>query len=242
MSDTPVIALREITKTYGEGATVVNALRGVSIDIAHSEYLAIMGASGSGKSTLMHIIGCLDQPTDGKYFLDGVAVAMLDSYALGVVRNRKIGFVFQSFNLIPRTSALANVELPLVYAGVKKVERRERAMMALESVGLGDRVDHNPNELSGGQQQRVAIARAIVTNPSIILADEPTGALDSESTAEVLDRFDSLHGEGRTLIVITHEHEVAERAARVIRLRDGSVLEDVRQSASPSSQPVGAPS
>ena len=242
MSDTPVIALREITKIYGEGATTVNALRGVSIDIAHGEYLAIMGASGSGKSTLMHIIGCLDQPTDGQYFLDGVAVATLDSYALGVVRNRKIGFVFQSFNLIPRTTALANVELPLVYAGVKKVERRERATLALESVGLGDRLDHTPNQLSGGQQQRVAIARAIVTNPSIILADEPTGALDSESTAEVLDRFDSLHREGRTVIVITHEHDVAERAARVIRLRDGSVLDDVRQSASVSSQSVGAPS
>jgi putative ABC transport system ATP-binding protein len=242
MSNTPVIALRDITKVYGEGATTVNALRGVSIDIAHGEYLAIMGASGSGKSTLMHIIGCLDQPTGGRYFLDGVAVATLDSYALGVVRNRKIGFVFQSFNLIPRTTALANVELPLVYAGVKKVERRERATQALESVGLGDRFDHTPNELSGGQQQRVAIARAIVTNPSIILADEPTGALDSESSAEVLDRFDSLHREGRTLVVITHEHEVAERAARVIRLRDGSVLDDVRHSAPSSSQPIGAAS
>jgi putative ABC transport system ATP-binding protein len=226
MIDTPVIALRDIVKIYGEGATVVNALRGVSIDIAAGEYLAIMGASGSGKSTLMHIVGCLDQPTTGQYFLDGVPVASLDSYALGVVRNRKIGFVFQSFNLIPRTTALANVELPLVYAGTKKTDRRERAARALASVGLADRSDHTPNQLSGGQQQRVAIARAIVTNPSIVLADEPTGALDSESTAEVLDLFDVLHDEGHTVIVITHEHDVAERAARVIRLRDGSIIAD----------------
>ena len=242
MTDTPVIVLRDVTKIYGEGETTVNALRGVSIDIAHGEYLAIMGASGSGKSTLMHIVGCLDQPTGGQYFLDGVAVASLDSYALGVVRNRKIGFVFQSFNLIPRTTALANVELPLVYAGVKKAERRDRAASALTSVGLGDRLDHAPNQLSGGQQQRVAIARAIVTNPSIVLADEPTGALDSEATAEVLDRFDGLHREGRTVIVITHEHDVAERAARVIRLRDGAVLEDIRQAPPEQSLHVGAQS
>ncbi|HEV7525145.1 MAG TPA: ABC transporter ATP-binding protein [Acidimicrobiia bacterium] len=228
MSDAPVIALRDVTKVYGADATTVHALRGVSLDIAAGEYLAIMGASGSGKSTLMHIIGCLDTPTAGLYFLDGVAVASLDAYALGVVRNRKIGFVFQSFNLIPRTTALANVELPLVYANVKKAERRERACAALASVGLSDRLDHAPNQLSGGQQQRVALARAIVTNPTIILADEPTGALDSESTREVLDLFDLLHGQGRTVIVITHEHDVAERAARVVRLRDGAVLEDTR--------------
>jgi putative ABC transport system ATP-binding protein len=228
----PVIALRSITKVYGEGATVVRALRGVSIDIHSGEYLAIMGASGSGKSTMMHIIGCLDQPTDGRYFLDGVDVASLDSYALGVVRNRKIGFVFQSFNLIPRTSALANVELPLVYAGVKKAERRERAIAALEAMGLGDRVDHAPNELSGGQQQRVAIARAIVTDPAIILADEPTGALDSASTGEMLDLFDELRAQGRTVVVITHEAEVADRAERVIRLRDGAVAADQHRLAS----------
>jgi len=209
MSVTPVIALRDITKTYGEGDTIVKALQGVSLDIASGEYLAIMGASGSGKSTLMHIIGCLDVPTAGRYFLDGVAVASLDSFALGVVRNRKIGFVFQSFNLIPRTTAIANVELPLVYAGVKKAERFERASRALESVGLADRLGHAPNQLSGGQQQRVAVARAMVTNPSIILADEPTGALDSESTSDMLDLFDVLHDDGRTIIVITHEHDVA---------------------------------
>ncbi len=240
MSVTPVIALRDITKTYGEGETVVNALRGVSVDIASGEYLAIMGASGSGKSTLMHIIGCLDVPTAGRYFLDGVAVASLDSYALGVVRNRKIGFVFQSFNLIPRTTAIANVELPLVYAGVKKAERLERASRALEAVGLADRLGHAPNQLSGGQQQRVAVARAMVTNPSIILADEPTGALDSESTSDMLDLFDVLHDEGRTIIVITHEHDVAERAARVIRLRDGTVIADDRRLSQPAQMSAGA--
>jgi len=240
MSATPVIALRDITKTYGEGDTVVKALRGVSVDIASGEYLAIMGASGSGKSTLMHIIGCLDVPTAGRYFLDGVAVASLDSYALGVVRNRKIGFVFQSFNLIPRTTAIANVELPLVYAGVKKAERLERASRALEAVGLADRLGHAPNQLSGGQQQRVAVARAMVTNPSIILADEPTGALDSESTSAMLDLFDVLHEEGRTIIVITHEHDVAERAARVIRLRDGTVIADDRRLSQPAQMSAGA--
>jgi putative ABC transport system ATP-binding protein len=240
MSATPVIALREITKTYGEGDTIVNALRGVSVDIASGEYLAIMGASGSGKSTLMHIIGCLDVPTAGRYFLDGVAVASLDSYALGVVRNRKIGFVFQSFNLIPRTTAIANVELPLVYAGVKKAERLERASRALESVGLADRLGHAPNQLSGGQQQRVAVARAMVTNPSLILADEPTGALDSESTSDMLDLFDVLHDEGRTIIVITHEHDVAERAARVLRLRDGTVIADDRRVSQSGPMSAGA--
>ncbi len=188
----------------------------------------------------MHIIGCLDVPTAGRYFLDGVAVASLDAYTLGVVRNRKIGFVFQSFNLIPRTTAIANVELPLVYAGVKKAERLERAHVALESVGLADRLDHAPNQLSGGQQQRVAVARAIVTNPSIILADEPTGALDSESTSDILDLFDVLHEQGRNIIVITHEHDVAEHAARVIRLRDGTVIADDRQLSHPGPQSAGA--
>ena len=239
-TDHPVIAIRDITKVYGEGDTEVRALRGINLDISHGEYVAIMGASGSGKSTLMHIIGCLDVPTEGRYFLDGVAVASLDAYALGVVRNRKIGFVFQSFNLIPRTTAIANVELPLVYAGVKKAERLERAHAALESVGLADRVDHAPNQLSGGQQQRVAVARAIVTNPSIILADEPTGALDSESTSDMLDLLDVLHQQGRTIIVITHEHEVAERAARVIRLRDGSVIADDRRHVQPAPLSAGA--
>jgi len=222
----PVIAIRDVTKVYGEGDTTVHALRGISLDIAPGEYVAIMGASGSGKSTLMHIIGCLDVGTSGHYVLDGLDVSQLDDFALSVVRNRKIGFVFQSFNLIPRTTAFANVELPMVYADVPRAERQARALGALQAVGLGRRAQHFPNQLSGGQQQRVAIARAIVTDPAIILADEPTGALDSTSTAEVLDLFDALHNDGHTVIVITHEHDVAERAARVIRLRDGSVYED----------------
>jgi putative ABC transport system ATP-binding protein len=187
-----------------------------------------MGASGSGKSTLMHIIGCLDVGTSGRYMLDGLDVSELDDFALSVVRNRKIGFVFQSFNLIPRTSAFSNVELPLVYANVAKAERRKRALEALDAVGLADRADHFPNQLSGGQQQRVALARAIVTNPAIILADEPTGALDSTATADVLQMFQRLHAHGRTVVVITHEHDVASRARRVIRLRDGAVVEDAR--------------
>jgi putative ABC transport system ATP-binding protein len=222
----PVIALRDVTKVYGAGDTEVHALRGVSLDIAAGEYVAIMGASGSGKSTMMHIVGCLDVATSGRYVLDGMDVSTLDDFALSVVRNRKIGFVFQSFNLIPRTSARANVELPMVYAGVPKDERRDRASAALASVGLTDRSEHLPNQLSGGQQQRAAIARAIVTDPAIILADEPTGALDSASTGEVLDLFGGLNDEGRTVIVITHEPDVAARASRVIRLRDGAVVED----------------
>jgi putative ABC transport system ATP-binding protein len=231
----PVMALRDVTKVYGEGETIVRALRGVSLDVAAGEYVAIMGASGSGKSTLMHIIGCLDVGTSGRYLLDGMDVSQLDDFALSVVRNRKIGFVFQSFNLIPRTSAFANVELPLVYANVPKAERQERVHAALSAVGLDDRAEHFPNQLSGGQQQRVALARAIVTNPAIILADEPTGALDSESTTEVLGLFNGLHGQGRTVVVITHEHDVAERAGRVIRLRDGCVIEDSGRS------PIAAP-
>jgi putative ABC transport system ATP-binding protein len=222
----PVMALRDITKVYGEGDTVVRALRGVSLDVASGEYVAVMGASGSGKSTLMHIVGCLDVGTSGRYMLDGMDVSQLDDYALSVVRNRKIGFVFQSFNLIPRTSAFSNVELPLVYANVSRAERQRRVLAALDAVGLADRAEHFPNQLSGGQQQRVALARAIVTNPTIILADEPTGALDSASTAEVLEMFQGLHEQGRTIIVITHEPDVAERAGRVIRLRDGSIIED----------------
>jgi putative ABC transport system ATP-binding protein len=223
---TPVIVLRDLRKVYGAGDTAVHALRGVSLDVAAGDYVAIMGASGSGKSTLMHIIGCLDVGTSGRYLLDGVDIARLDSYALSVLRNRKIGFVFQSFNLIPRTSAFANVELPMVYANVPKAERTDRAMAALAAVGLDGRADALPNQLSGGQQQRVAIARAIVTDPAIILADEPTGALDSASTAEVLGIFDRLNGEGRTVIMITHEADVADHAHRTIRLRDGLIIED----------------
>ena len=222
----PVVAFENISKIYGDGETAVRALWKVSLTIARGEYVAIMGASGSGKSTLMHIVGCLDAASAGRYKLDGVDVRELDDDQLAEIRNAKIGFVFQSFNLIPRTTALGNVELPLVYAGVKKLERRARAEAALATVGLSDRLDHAPNQLSGGQQQRVALARAIVTDPAIVLADEPTGALDSRSTAEVLDMFGALNAQGRTVIVITHEDEVARRARRIIRLRDGRVLTD----------------
>jgi putative ABC transport system ATP-binding protein len=226
LSARSVIDLRRIVKTYAMGDFEVHALRGVSIDVARGDFIAIMGASGSGKSTLMNIIGCLDAPTSGRYWLEGVDVRELDEVDLARVRSRKIGFVFQSFNLIARTSALANVELPLMYAGTGARERRVRARAALELVGLGDRVQHLPSELSGGQQQRAAIARAIVTDPALILADEPTGNLDSASTRDVLEMFDELNAAGRTIVVITHEDEVAEHAKRVIRLRDGLVIED----------------
>jgi putative ABC transport system ATP-binding protein len=222
----PVIEVVRLVKTYGAGDIAVHALRGVTLRIDQGEYIAIMGASGSGKSTLMNIIGCLDSPTSGEYRLDGIDVSTLDEFALGVIRNRKIGFIFQSFNLIPRTAALANVELPMVYAGVPKGERRARAMAALGAVGLEARVDHMPNQLSGGQQQRVAIARALASNPAIMLADEPTGALDSVSTSEVLDLFDAINAQGRTVVIITHEEEVAARAHRQITFRDGAILHD----------------
>ena len=235
MARPPVIALRDVTKVYGTGDVEVHALRGVSLLIERGDYVAIMGASGSGKSTLMNILGCLDVPTAGRYRLAGIDVATLGDDELADIRNRRIGFVFQSFNLIPRTTALANVELPLVYGGMKRHARRERALGALARVGLDDRIDHMPNQLSGGQQQRVAVARAIVTNPAMILADEPTGALDSTSTADVLGLFDELNREGRTVIVITHEAEVAAHARRIIRLFDGAVLSDER------SRPVAPP-
>jgi putative ABC transport system ATP-binding protein len=224
----PVIALREATKVYGQGDARVHALRGVSLRVERGDYLAIMGASGSGKSTLMNIIGCLDVASTGKYLLDGVDVSKLDDHELAQIRNGKIGFIFQSFNLVPRTTALANVELPLVYAGVKRTERRRRALDALEAVGLGDRLEHRPSQLSGGQQQRAAIARAIVTDPAMILADEPTGALDTGSSAEILAIFDHLNRDGRTVVMITHEEEVAGHARRILRLRDGAVVQDVR--------------
>ena len=229
MSSTrPVIDLARVTKTYGQGDTVVHAVAGVDLVVERGDYVAVMGASGSGKSTLMNIIGCLDEPTRGRYLLDGVDVRRRQEATLSRIRNRKIGFIFQSFNLIPRTTALRNVELPLAYAGVKSGERRARALQALDRVGLGDRTDHQPSELSGGQQQRVAVARAIVTEPVLLLADEPTGALDSHSTAEVLDLFDELSAAGRTIVVITHEDEVAHRAKRVLRMRDGVVIADDR--------------
>ena len=225
---TPVIDLRGITKTYGEGPTAVHAVAGVDLYVERGDYVAIMGASGSGKSTLMNIIGCLDVPSTGIYRLDGIDVRRLSDRQQSKIRNRKIGFVFQSFNLIARTSALRNVELPLAYGGVGARDRRARAQAALALVGLGDRLGHTPAQLSGGQQQRVAVARAIATEPVLLLADEPTGALDSHSTEDVLHLFDTLSVAGRTIVVITHEDEVAGHAKRVLRMRDGLIESDVR--------------
>jgi putative ABC transport system ATP-binding protein len=227
----PVLELRGVSKVYGEGDTEVQALRGVSLTVGRGDYVAIMGASGSGKSTLMNLLGCLDVPTTGSYLLDGVDVAGMPERALSLVRNRRIGFVFQAFNLIPRMSAADNVELPLIYAGIRRSLRRERVAAALDLVGLSDRARHRPNELSGGQQQRVAVARALVTAPALILADEPTGNLDSASTEEVLRIFDDVSAAGRTLVVITHEDDVAARARRVVRMRDGQVVSDERAAA-----------
>ncbi|HTY29485.1 MAG TPA: ABC transporter ATP-binding protein [Mycobacterium sp.] len=222
----PVVALAAARKTYGRNKTAVHALDGVDLTIERGEYVAIMGSSGSGKSTLLNLVGCLDVPTSGRCLLDGVDTRRLDDTRQALLRNRKIGLVFQSFNLIPRTSALANVELPLAYAGVRPTDRRRRAIAALERVGLADRVGHEPNQLSGGQQQRVALARAIVTEPVLLLADEPTGALDSQSTAEVLGLFDELNADGRTVVVVTHEVEVARHTHRVVRMRDGRIVAD----------------
>jgi putative ABC transport system ATP-binding protein len=219
----PVIEVRDLRKTYGSGDTAVHALRGLDLTVQKGEYIAIMGASGSGKSTLLNILGCLDVPSGGEYLLDGIDTGEFDEEQLSLLRNRKIGFVFQSFNLVPRTTALANVELPLVYAGVRRAQRRERALAALDLVGLKDRTHHRPNELSGGQQQRVAIARALVTSPAIVLADEPTGNLDTDSSREVLGILDRLNASGRTVVLITHEDEVAAHAMRTVRVVDGRV-------------------
>jgi putative ABC transport system ATP-binding protein len=227
--ETPIIALSNIVKSYRMGDTDVFASKSISLTVPRGEFLAIMGASGSGKSTLMNIIGCLDVPTSGHYSLDGVNIRQLDDRSLSRIRNTKIGFVFQGFNLIPRMSALRNVELPMAYAGIKPKERRARATMALQLVGLGDRLEHQPNELSGGQQQRVSVARAISTNPALILADEPTGALDSKSSADLMDLFTDLHDHGRTIVMITHERDIAKYASRAVELRDGSVVAERRQ-------------
>ena len=231
----PVLDVRDVTKVYGNGEATVHALRGVSLTVCRGDYVAIMGSSGSGKSTLMNILGCLDVPSGGAYLLDGVDVSRLVDRQLALARNRLIGFIFQAFNLIPRTSALANVELPLAYAGVKPKERRRRALAALDVVGLADRARHEPNQLSGGQQQRVAVARALVTEPALLLADEPTGNLDTHATADVLDVFDQLSTAGRTIVLITHEPEVSARAKRLVRLVDGRIVDDIRQS--PIEQP-----
>jgi putative ABC transport system ATP-binding protein len=224
-----VITLEGITKVYRAGELEVTALKGLSLHIPEGEFIAIMGPSGSGKSTLMNVIGCLDQPSSGRYILDGYDVSALTDDQLAWIRNRKIGFVFQSFNLIPRASAVHNVEMPLIYAGDNQ-QRRERAMAALDSVGILDRASHLPNELSGGQQQRVAFARALVTDPAILLADEPTGNLDSESSLEIMKLLRELNHQGRTIVLITHEPDIAAFASRVVRLRDGVIVSDQRQS------------
>ncbi|HEX6903984.1 MAG TPA: ABC transporter ATP-binding protein [Thermoanaerobaculia bacterium] len=221
-----LIELRDIRKVYDMGAEKVHALNGVDLTVERGEYVAIMGSSGSGKSTLMNLVGCLDTPTEGSYILNGTAVQELDDSQLAAIRNKEIGFVFQTFNLLARTDALHNVELPLIYAGLSRSERRDRARKALEKVGLGQRMHHAPNELSGGQRQRVAIARALVNDPSILLADEPTGNLDSATSEEIMNLFDELHQAGNTVVLVTHEADIAEHAWRRVTLRDGKVISD----------------
>jgi putative ABC transport system ATP-binding protein len=226
-----VIRTHDLKKDYVLGAEIVHALRGVDLLVEKNEYVAIMGPSGSGKSTFMNLIGCLDTPTSGEYWLSGTAVSGLSDNELAAVRNKMIGFVFQTFNLLPRASALHNVELPLIYGGVPAKERKQRAASMLERVGLGDRMDHRPSELSGGQRQRVAVARALVNEPSLLLADEPTGNLDSQTSAEIMGLFEKLHEEGQTILLVTHEHDIAAHARRVVTLRDGVVSDDVLRDA-----------
>ncbi len=223
---TSLISMREIWKTYQMGTEQVHALHGVSFDVNKGEYIAIIGPSGSGKSTLMNLIGCLDTPSQGEYWLNGKNVSEMDDDELARIRNQEVGFVFQTFNLLARASALHNVELPLIYGGISSAQRKEMAVKALSAVDLADRMMHRPNELSGGQRQRVAIARALVNHPSILLADEPTGALDTHTSGEIMDLFERLHGEGNTIIVVTHEPDIAARAHRIISIRDGLIEKD----------------
>jgi putative ABC transport system ATP-binding protein len=226
MSDSPLIRLTDIKKYYQMGDMEVRALDGVSMDIKRGEYVAIMGPSGSGKSTMMNVIGCLDTPTTGEYELNGKLASSMSDDALATIRNEEIGFVFQTFNLLARTTALQNVELPLIYGGVQPKERKHQAQVALEAVGLGQRSDHMPNQLSGGQRQRVAIARALVNNPSILLADEPTGALDTKTSVEIMNLFEELYQRGNTIILVTHEEDIARHAHRIVKLLDGQIIHD----------------
>jgi putative ABC transport system ATP-binding protein len=224
-----VIKIRQITRDFYLGQEVVKVLKGIDLDIEKGEYVAFMGPSGSGKSTLMNILGCLDTPTSGQYILNGNDVSKMSDNELAEIRNKEIGFVFQTFNLLPRTTALDNVALPMIYAGATKAERKERAEKVLADVGLADRMDHKPNQLSGGQRQRVAVGRALVNKPSIILADEPTGNLDSKTSVEIMNLFDEIHAAGNTVILVTHEEDIARHARRIIRLRDGMVESDERK-------------
>lgn len=231
----PIIRLSNIARTYKIGSEIIHALRSVTLEIHKNEYVALMGPSGSGKSTLMNVLGCLDTPSNGEYILNGISVARMLDNQLAEVRNKEIGFVFQTFNLLPRSTALENVALPLVYAGAPKAERQRRAMEVLEQVGLKDRVHHKPNELSGGQRQRVAVARALVNRPAIILADEPTGNLDSKTSIEIMGLFEEIHRNGNTIILVTHEEDIARHAHRIVRLKDGLIESDM-----PNPDPVRA--
>jgi putative ABC transport system ATP-binding protein len=224
-----VIKIRQITRDFYLGQEVVKVLKGIDLDIQKGEYVAFMGPSGSGKSTLMNLLGCLDTPTSGQYILNGKDVSKMTDDELAEIRNKEIGFVFQTFNLLPRTTALDNVALPMIYAGASKAQRKERAEKVLADVGLSDRMDHKPNQLSGGQRQRVAVGRALVNNPSIILADEPTGNLDSKTSVEIMNLFDDIHASGNTVILVTHEEDIARHANRIIRLRDGMIESDERK-------------